>query len=88
MKMSPTSRFRRILRFVLVFLIIYTIWSACVDICGLDHNIDNESIIPCLFCLPPLGILGIGIVLLKIIESVVFVRFVKRIRKWFRKKFV
>jgi len=62
------------------------LWSVYIDISGLDHSIDNEALVPCLFYLPPLGILVIGVILFKAAESVVFTRFVKMIRNSFRKK--
>lgn len=77
---------RKFFRFLLALFIIYVAWSGYIHLCGLDHKLDNEALVPCLFYLPPLGILGIGIVLAKVFESVVFIRFVKMIKDWLHKK--
>ena len=80
MKMLIKNKFVRI---ILAFLIIYVVWSACIDIFSLNKYVDNEALVPCLFYLPPLGFLALGIVAFKIIESTFVLTFMKKI---FRKK--
>lgn len=77
---------RKISRFFLALLAIYFFWSVFVNVTNLDHRLDDEALVACLFYLPPLGILGIGIVLVKIVESAIFMRLVRMIRNRFRKK--
>jgi len=77
---------RRFIRFLMVFLALYVVWSICIDVCGLDHKVGDESLVPCLFFLPPAGFLILLIILFKLAESVVFLRFVKMVRNLFCRK--
>ena len=81
--MDVRPKIRRFFHLFLTLMVIYIFWSFCIDIFKLDRNIDDETIVPCLFFLPPLGFLAIGIALVRIIGSSVVLNFIK---KRFRKK--
>jgi len=81
--MNMPPKLRKTFRLLLAFLIVYIVWSIIVNLSNLDHGVDDEAIVPCLFFLPPAGILVIGIVLVKVLESAIFLRLIKRL---FRKK--
>jgi hypothetical protein len=69
----------KFVRILFAFLIIYIAWSAYINATNLGSRIDSEALVPCLFYLPPLGFLVLGLVIIKIIESVVVVRLIKKI---------
>ena len=66
-------------RFLLALFLVYILWSILVNVLNIHKNIDDEAILPCLFLLPPLGIMGLGIVVAKIVESGIVVLVVKKI---------
>ena len=73
----------RFVRLLLAFLVIYIAWSAYVNIANLRRCVDNEALVPCLFYLPPLGFLALGLVVAKVIESGIVLTL---IRKFFRRR--
>ena len=73
----------KIVKTLLVLLVIYIAWSAYVDLTNLYRHIDNEALVPCLFYLPPLGFLVLGLVVAKVIQSTIVLGLVKKI---FRRK--
>jgi hypothetical protein len=73
----------RPVRILLALLLIYVAWSAYVNIADLHRCVDNDALIPCLFYLPPLGFLALGLIAAKIIESTAVLGLIK---KFFRKK--
>lgn len=77
------NKFTRIL---LALLVIYIAWSMLLNIMNLDKNIDEESLVPCLFFLPPVGFLIAGIILAKFLESAIVVTVIKKIASWRKRK--
>ena len=73
----------KIARIFIAFLIIYIAWSAYIDLTNLREHVDNEALIPCLIYLPPLGFLALGLLVLKVMQSTMFFRLIKKI---FRRK--
>ena len=69
----------KFVRILFAFLVIYIAWSLYINVTNLNRRIDNEALVPCLFYLPPLGFLVLGLVIIKIIESAVVVRLIKKI---------
>jgi len=66
-------------RLFIAFLIIYIAWSAYVDMTNLRSYVDKEALVPCLFYLPPLGFLALGLVAAKIIQSTIVLGLIKKI---------
>jgi|GEM_PF-435596 len=66
-------------RLLLALLIIYIAWSVLINLVNLDKNINEEALVPCLFLLPPVGFLLIGVILAKFLESAIVVGVVRRI---------
>lgn len=73
-------------RFLLALLLIYVLWSLLVNAMNLHKDIDDEALLPCLFFLPPLGIMGLGLVIAKVIESGIVVLVIKKIAERRRRK--
>ena len=73
----------KFVRILLILLIIHIAWSICINLMNLGAHIDNEALVPCLFYLPPLGFMVLGLLAVKIIESVIAFGFMKKI---FRRK--
>ncbi len=48
------------------------------NILGLHKNLDNEALVPCLFFLPPIGFLVLGILIAKIMQYFIVIFFVKK----------
>ena len=69
----------KFVRILFAFLVIYIAWSLYINVTNLGSRIDNETLVPCLFYLPPLGFLVLGLVAIKIIESAVVIRLIKKI---------
>lgn len=73
-------------RFLLALLLIYVLWSVLVNAMNLQKDIDDEALLPCLFFLPPLGIMGLGLVIAKVIESGIVILVIKKIAEIRRRK--
>ncbi|MFA5146930.1 MAG: hypothetical protein WC515_06140 [Candidatus Omnitrophota bacterium] len=75
----PKNRFVRI---VIALLVIYVAWSVYINLINLCSRVDDDALVPCLIYLPPLGFFALGLIALKVLESAIVIRL---IRKIFRK---
>lgn len=69
----------KFIKMFIALLIIYVIWSLYIDVINLCERVDNEALVPCLMYLPPLGFLGLGFLVFKIIQSTFTLRLIKKI---------
>jgi len=51
----------------LIIISLYLIWGAIVAISRLHTKIDNDALIPCLLCLPPLSVYTMYIIIIRFI---------------------
>lgn len=75
----PKVHKNKFVRVLIILVAIYIAWSIIVNLFNLDKNVDDEALVPCLMFLPPLGFLGLGLVAIKVIESAIVVRFLKKV---------
>jgi len=51
---------KRASRIIISILIVYVVWSALVRMTGAHRAVSDDALIPCLFLLPPIGILAVA----------------------------
>ena len=73
------------LRYAVIFLLIYIAWSMCVDILNLGDTLDDEAVVPCLFFLPPIGFFIAFLTIGKIVETKIALSLIAYIRRKFKK---